>query len=45
MNAVAEQKTATCNVILSSDMSHYMTLDEMHQRLTTKIREHYSKRG
>ena len=28
-----------------SELPHYMSLDEMHDRLTAKIREHYSKRG
>jgi len=44
MNAVAQQK-AEYDVISASEMSHYMTLDEMHQRLTSRIHEFYSKKG
>ena len=44
MNAVAQQKMSY-DVLSSSEMSHYMTLDEMHHRLTAKIHEFYSKRG
>ena len=44
MNAAAQQK-AEYDVIRASEMSNYMTLDEMHQRLTSKIHEFYSKRG
>lgn len=31
------------DVICSSELPHYMTLDEMHARLTAKIHEFYSK--
>ena len=30
------------DVIRSSELPHYMTLDEMHARLTAKIQEFYS---
>ena len=43
MSAVAQQK-AEYDIIMSSDMPHYMSLDEMHQRLTAKIQEFYSKK-
>ena len=36
MSAVAQQK-AEYDIIMSSDMPHYMSLDEMHQRLTAII--------
>ena len=44
MSAVLAEKQVNYDVILSSELPHYMTLDEMHQRLTAKIHEHYSLR-
>ncbi len=45
MNAEVREKQVNYDVILPSELPHYMSLDEMHDRLTAKIREHYSKRG
>jgi len=35
---------ANYNVIMSSDLEHYMTLDEMHQRLVQTIKDHFAKK-
>ena len=43
MNAAAQQK-AEYNVMYSSELPHYMSLEEMHERLTAKIHETYSLR-
>jgi len=39
MSAQPIEKQAMYDVILSSELPHYMTLDEMHERLTTNIRK------
>jgi hypothetical protein len=33
----------TYDIIESSEMSHYMTLDEMHERLTANIRRRFAQ--
>jgi len=38
----AVKTTANYNVIMPSDLEHYMTLDEMHQRLVQTIKNHFS---
>jgi len=40
----AVKETANCNLIMSSDLEHYMTLDEMHQRLVQTIKDHFAKK-
>ncbi len=42
MSAEAAKKVEY-DVIYASELPHYMSLDEMHQRLTAKIQEHYSQ--
>lgn len=42
MSAEAAKKV-NYDVIFASEMPHYMTLDEMHERLTAKIQKHYSQ--
>lgn len=32
------------NAIMSNELSHYMTLDEMHERLVAKIHDHYAQK-
>lgn len=32
------------NAIMSNELSHYMTLDEMHERLVAKIRSHFAEK-
>jgi len=43
MSAVAATNQITYDIIESSEMSHYMTLDEMHERLTANIRKRFAK--
>ena len=43
MNAEVAPKQKTYDIIESSEMSHYMTLDEMHKRLIEKIRKAFAK--
>ena len=42
MSAEAAKKV-DYDIIFTSELPHYMTLDEMHERLTTKIHEHYNQ--
>ena len=39
MSAIPATNQMTYDIIESSELSHYMTLDEMHERLTTNIRK------
>ena len=39
MNAQLSTNQLQYDVLDSSEMSHYMTLDEIHERLTAKIRK------
>ena len=39
MSAMPATNQMTYDIIESSELSHYMTLDEMHERLTTNIRK------
>ena len=41
MSAQLVEKQIMHDVILSAELSHYMTLDEMHERLTNHIRNAY----
>ena len=43
MSAQLAEKQIMHDVILSTELSHYMTLDEMHERLTNHIRNAYAK--
>ena len=43
MSAQPVEKQVMYDVILSSELPHYMTLDEMHERLTTNIRKAYAQ--
>lgn len=43
MSALSATNQMTYDVIDSSEMSHYMTLEEMHERLTTNIRKRFAK--
>lgn len=43
MSAQTAIKQRTYDIIESSEMSHYMTLDEMHDRLTANIRKAFTK--
>jgi len=40
----AVKSTANYNVIMSPELEHYMTLDEMHQRLVQTIKDHFAKK-
>jgi len=40
----AVKETANYNLIMSSDLEHYMTLDEMHQRLVKTIKDYFAKK-
>ncbi len=43
MSAQLSTNQLQYDILDSSEMSHYMTLDEMHERLTAKIRKHLSR--
>jgi hypothetical protein len=43
MSAVAATNQMTYDIIDSSKLSHYMTLEEMHERLTANIRKRFAK--
>ena len=43
MSAEAATKQKTYDIIDVSEMSHYMTLEEMHERLTARIRKAFAK--
>ena len=45
MNSQVAEKQVNYDVILSSELPHYMTLEEMHERLTAKIKNHYSQQS
>ena len=43
MSAVAATNQMTYDIIDSSKLSHYMTLEELHARLTANIRKRFEK--
>ena len=43
MSALPATNQMTYDIIDTSELSHYMTLDEMHERLTTNIRKRFAK--
>ena len=43
MSAQPETKQWQYDVILTSELPHYMTLEEMHTRLTTNIRKAFGQ--
>ena len=43
MNAQPVTNQIKYDVIETSEMSHYMTLEEMHERLTANIRKRFAK--
>ena len=43
MSAAQATNQMTYDIIESSELSHYMTLDEMHERLTANIRRRFAK--
>ena len=43
MSAALAENRVAYNVISSSEMAHYMTLEEMHERLTNNIRKNFAK--
>ena len=43
MSAVLTEDRVEYDVIRKSEMSHYMTLGEMHERLTANIRKAFAK--
>lgn len=45
MNTQPADKQVNYDVILPSELPHYMTLEEMHERLTEKIKKHYSQQS
>ena len=44
MSAVAATNQMTYDIIDSSKLSHYMTLEEMHERLVKMIKAHFAQR-
>lgn len=43
MSAVLAEDRVAYDVIRSSEMSHYMTVEEMHERLTSNIHKAFAK--
>ena len=43
MNGQVAKSQMTYDIIDASEMSHYMTLEEMHERLTANIRKSFAK--
>ena len=43
MSAQPATNQMTYDIIEASELSHYMTLDEMHERLTANIRKRFAK--
>jgi hypothetical protein len=43
MSAQPATNQRTYDIIEVSELSHYMTLDEMHERLTANIRKRFAK--
>ena len=43
MSAVLAEDRVEYDVLRQSEMSHYMTLDEMHERLIANIRKAFAK--
>ena len=43
MNTQTAKRKANYDVIYTSELPHYMTLDEMHARLTANIRKTFAQ--
>ena len=43
MNAQLAESRVAYDIIRTSELTNYMTLDEMHERLTTNIRKAFEK--
>lgn len=43
MSAQVAENRVAYDVIRTSEMSHYMTLEEMHERLTNNIHKAFAK--
>ena len=43
MSAQLAEKQMMYDVIMTAELPHYMTLDEMHQRLTANIHKAYAQ--